>query len=131
MIKQRFYIERYDWKVVVLYETNKYDYYDIIAILKEICDDKIIFNRVSNNILSNHKNTGFTYSNLDINCSLIIISETTSKDEFIDTLVHEIDHLQAHIATVYNIDMKSEEAAYLIGGIAKTMFYVFRKIISK
>lgn len=129
MIQQKFYIEKYDWKVVVLYETDISNFDYILDVLEEICNDRKTIVRVANNILSNHKDTGFTYSNLDIKCSLIIISKTTSKGEFINTLVHEIDHLQSHIATVYNLNMKGEEVAYLIGDIGKTMFEVFRKII--
>ena len=59
----------------------------------------------------------------------MIIGKTTSKKEFINTIVHEANHLQSHIATVYNLDEKGEEVCYLIGTIVETMYNVFRKII--
>lgn len=48
-------------------------------------------------------------------------SQTTSEEQFLNTVVHEIKHLQSHICRYYNVDEDSEEAAYLTGYIAQKM----------
>lgn len=52
-----------------------------------------------------------------------------SKEQFINTIVHEIKHLQSHICEYYNVSEKGEQAAYLIGYIAMKMFKVFNKLL--
>ena len=131
MIKQSFYIDKYDWQVVVLYETSSNDTNYIISTLKRNNAKASILNIAYNNIIANNLNTGFTYSDLDKHKTIIIISKTTSKSELINTIVHEANHLQSHIATAFNLDEKGEEVCYLIGGIVKTMFRVFSKIICR
>ena len=129
MIIQRFYIDKYDWQVVVLYEVGYRDTDYVIGILSQICDDKDIIEMAFKNVSNGKPNTGFTYSDLSERRTLMVIGKTTSNYELISTIVHEYNHLQSHIATAYNIDEKGEEVCYLIGNIVKTMFEVFRKII--
>ena len=129
MIIQRFYIDNYDWQVVVLYEVGYRDTYYVISILSQICDDKDIIEMAFKNVSNGNPNTGFTYSDLSERRTLMVIGKTTSNYELISTIVHEANHLQSHIATADNIDEKGEEVCYLIGNIVKTMFEVFRKII--
>ena len=129
MIKQSFYIDKYDWQVVVLYEINSDDTNYIISTLKFNGATRKVLDVAYNNVITNNPNTGLTYSDLDKHRTIIVISKTTSKAELINTIVHEANHLQSHIATAFNLDEKGEEVCYLIGGIVKTMFRVFSKII--
>ena len=129
MIIQRFYIDKYDWQVVVLYEVGYCDTDYVIGILSQICNDKNTIKTAFKNVSNGNPNTGFTYSDLSECRTLMVIGKTTSNYELINTIVHEANHLQSHIATAYNIDEKGEEVCYLIGNIVKTMFEVFRKII--
>lgn len=131
MIGQSFYIDKYDWQVMVLYEVsyNNKDY--VISLLKTICSDNNLINKAIANLNLRKYNTGFTYSDLDKRCSIIVIGKTTSNREIVNTIVHEANHLKSHIATAYDIDEKGEEVCYLIGGIVKSMFRVFSKIICR
>lgn len=67
-------------------------------------------------------NKGFTYSNTDLRMSVICVSHASSREQWWDTLVHEIHHIVNTIINYYGVDYESEEAAYLQG-------YVMRKII--
>ena len=129
MIGQSFYIDKYDWQVMVLYEVsyNNKDY--VISLLETICSDNNLIDKAIANLNLRKRNTGFTYSDLDKHCSIIVIGKTTSNREIVNTIVHEANHLKSHIATAYDIDEKGEEVCYLIGGIVRTMFRVFSKII--
>ena len=129
MIKQSFYIDKYDWQVTVLYEVDDSDTDSVISILKLFDANTNIIRVACDNIINNKYNNGFTYSDLNKHKTLIVVGKATSKGELINTIVHEANHLQSHIATKFNLDEKCEEVCYLIGGIAKTMFKVFNKII--
>lgn len=129
MIKQSFIIDKYDWQVVVLYEVDNSDTSDVISILKLFGADTNVISVACDNIINNKFNNGFTYSDLHKHKTLIAIGKASSKGELINTIVHEANHLQSHIATEFNLDEKGEEVCYLIGGVVKTMFKVFSKII--
>ena len=128
MIAQRFYLDKYEWSVVVLYDAGCNDVEFIQDNLSKICDDKQKIKDSTRYIERGDLNTGFIYSNLDIKISLIVIGKATSNKQFLNTIVHEANHLQSHIATVYNLDEKGEEVCHLIGEVVERMYDVFRKI---
>lgn len=130
MIKQLFRIDKYDWKVIVLYEISYRDTDYVINMLKQMDAPDYILRSAYKNVNEGQPNTGFIYSDYDKQRSIIVVSKTTSNQELIDTIVHEANHLQSHIATVFNLDEKGEEVCYLIGDIVKRMYKVFNKIIS-
>ena len=130
MIKQLFRIDKYDWKVIVLYEISYRDADYVIDMLKQMDAPDYILRSAYKNVNEGQPNTGFIYSDYDKQRSIIVVSKTTSNRELIDTIVHEANHLQSHIATVFNLDEKGEEVCYLIGDIVKRMYKVFNKIIS-
>lgn len=130
MIKQLFRIDKYDWKVIVLYEISYRDADYVIDMLKQMDTPDYILRSAYKNVNEGQPNTGFIYSDYDRQRSIIVVSKTTSNRELIDTIVHEANHLQSHIATVFNLDEKGEEVCYLIGDIVKRMYKVFNKIIS-
>lgn len=66
-------------------------------------------------------NTGFTFSNPYDRVSLVAIGPTSSSEEFIDTLVHEIHHLAVAIAESLGVDLESETPAYVAGDSAKAL----------
>lgn len=129
MIRQEIYLKEYKWKLIVFYNTNIDNLEYILDTLKEIGISKKDLKLAYNNIVKGKINTGFIYTNFDKKESLIIIGETNSKEEFINTVAHEANHLQSHIATYYNLDEKGEEVSYIIGDIVKQMYKVFKKII--
>lgn len=129
MIIQRIFLNKYNWKVVVLYNATENDIIEIKTILSEICNNKETIENSVNYIKRGAYNTGFIYSNYINKASLIVIGKADSKKQLINTIAHEANHLQSHIATVFNLDEKGEEVCYLIGYIMETMFKVFNKII--
>lgn len=81
------------------------------------------------NVYLGKKNTGFTHTDFNKRRSIVGISISTSKEQFINTIVHEAKHIQSHICKYYNVKEDSEDAAYLIGYIIEKMYSVFREII--
>ena len=129
MIIQKIFLKKYNWKVVVLYDATENNTDEIKAILSEICDNRNTIESSVRYIKKGEYNTGFIYSNYIDKASLIVIGRADSKRQLINTITHEANHLQSHIATVFNLDEKGEEVGYLIGYIMETMFNVFSKII--
>ena len=60
-------------------------------------------------------NCGFTYTNSVTKEMVVVISPTTSGEEFINTLTHEIHHVAVSIAEGLGVDLNSEEPAYKAG----------------
>lgn len=77
-----------------------------------------------------NKNTGFTHTDFNKKLSIVGISETSSQEELLNTIVHEAKHVQSHICEYYNVPEDGEQAAYLIGFIVQRMHRVFKNMIS-
>lgn len=122
MIRQKFTIPEYDWDVFVFYNTDGLDTEDILAMLQVIGVSAFDYTVALSNMVSNTLNTGFCYSNLRSKQSVMVISETSTPAQFMNSLVHEIRHLCSHVEQVFNIDPGSEQAAYLAGTIGELMF---------
>ena len=75
------------------------------------------------------ENKGYTYSNLSKRESIIVIGATTCPAEFQHTFDHEKLHLAMHIAKEDNIDLFSEDLAYLVGDIGIQMFPIAKKFL--
>lgn len=113
MVRQRLYIEEYDWTVDVFYSVDKYSYLKAIYRLEYIGCPFHLLNRITDKIKTEKYNYGVTYSNNK--CTVIIISHSTSDEEFMNTLEHEKQHMIGHIIDHYGIKPSSEEAGYLAG----------------
>lgn len=85
--------------------------------IKKHDDNKLFDNDAYNSMSNNKLNTGFTYSNSNIRCSIIVISNTSTPAQFMNSYDHERYHLITHILEKFNINPYSEEAAYLTGYI--------------
>ena len=92
MIRQDFSIDGY-WDVIVVY-----------------------------NVELGELNSGFTHTNFNTKLSIVGIGKSTSKRQFLNTLIHEAKHLQSHICRYYKVPEDGEQAAYLIGYIAMKMY---------
>lgn len=121
MLRQRIYIHRYHWEVVVFYES---DYRDASYILKELDEtgvDDDTYWKAARNLDAGLTDTGLTYSNMDEKKSVIVLSKTSSKAEFANTWFHELIHCANHIALANNLDPMGEPIAYVGGELARAM----------
>lgn len=124
MIIQTINIELYDWKINIIYNANEANFSFILKSLSRLCDDKKLISQAKSHLLRNDINSGFIYSSYNKKESIIIIGETDSKEQLVNTVVHEAAHLQAHIAEYYNLDRDGEDVCYLIAAIVQNI-YVF------
>lgn len=121
MVRQTLYIPKYDWDVVVFYES---DYRDAPAILKELDEigiDEYTFIRAKANLRKGRVDTGLTFTNAKEHTSVIVLSATSSKAEFANTWFHEVFHCAVHIARECGLDYEGEAVAYVGGELARDM----------
>lgn len=131
MLKDKFIIPKYNWKVYIYYHIDCYYIDEIIERLRSIgCSNNYITDAY-NSMISCELNTGFIYSNSSKRCSVIIISNTSSPAQFMNSYDHEHYHLVTHILEEFNIDPYSEEAAYLTGDIGQLMFPKAKRFLCK
>ena len=131
MIIQKIHLKEYDWRVVILYEVTNEHLRPVLKILEEMEADYNSVMAATKNISANLLNTGFIYSNYDKKQSLIVVGKASSYSQLLNTISHEINHLETHIATVYNLDQTGEEVCELVGYITQRMSAVFKKLFCK
>ena len=117
-LRQQFKIRKYDWNVVIYYTVDEQQKTDIVTELKELQPDKQTFEKLERNLMNAELDTGFIYSSFYKKFSLIVIHKASSIAEFINTFVHEKNHLEMHICEALDINPYSEEAAILSGELA-------------
>lgn len=126
---QHFYLKEWDWDVYVFYEADWRNAEDILSFMREIgCSGKTLEKEVVH-LYSRVKNIGATYTNFEQRASVVVISKTTSADEFQNTYDHEKGHLAMHICEAEGIDPFSEEYQYLTGEIGRQTFVVAKKYL--
>ena len=129
MIRQDIHLDQYGWHVRIYYAVTTYWTERITGDMWRIgCRGRDLAKAVRN-LRSGDLNTGITYSNFREGETVMVISRTSSPEEFLNSWAHEKKHLARHIEQAFGIDPYSEEAAYLEGTIAQRMFPVARKFI--
>lgn len=120
MIQTGFYIGERDWWIMASLDVVEKDLGDIFnALLACGCPDDEAQKAC---MILSRKNSGYTFTDLEGQYTLMFASSTDSTEEMFDTITHELKHATEHISGYFGVDPKSEEAAYLQGEIAKMMF---------
>ena len=127
MIKQVINVQN-KWNILIWYGVDKNDYADVYEMLVWLgCS--IPDAEYSANIVSSFPNTGLTFSDTDSRVSFVCVSSTTSYSQMVDTIMHEIKHLQSHICEYYDVEEDSEDAAYLVGYLANNVYKFLSKVL--
>ena len=125
MIIDKFSI--YNWEVTILYECTCEDINYIIRILKDInCPNKYI-KEALHNLQTCNLNIGLTYSNTNLQSSVIVVNKTSSFAQLINTIAHEYFHLICHISKILEIE-DEEELAYLNGNLNMRSYNFVKKL---
>lgn len=112
MVHRRIHIK--DWKCDYWFlEEKDTQIWRILFQLQDMGADDSILDRVVK--LLDSRNTGFIFTNPELDRSLVIVGKTTSGEEFLNTFIHETIHLTGIISSMYDADMKGEKIAYMIG----------------
>lgn len=131
MISGKFRLRNFaNWRMVYFIVTDADDADEILDELHYLRCSRRFMKKAEKLLYSNARNIGLAYSNRLRNSSVIVVSKTTNIWEFFNSLAHEIDHIEKHIAKALGFSPYSESASYLVGEIVKSMIHnIFRKMI--
>lgn len=117
MIVQDIYIEEYAWRAKVFYAVSRYNVDEIMESLHRIGCNARFAADAYRSLCRNELNSGLTFSNFNKRCSVVVVALASSSKQFHRCLIHELRHLQSHIASTDNIDEKSEQVCYLLDSL--------------
>ena len=117
-----FYIEQHDWLVKAYIDTTSEDADVILDELRSIGADMDVMRKAYKNLRSGEMNTGLTYASPWNRVTIVVVSRATSAKEYFNSIVHEIAHAGVYTCDALGIDLKSEQAAYFQGGLARDLF---------
>lgn len=119
MIRQTINVNNY-WKIIVYYNVNynlfnyiAEDFYSIGASTKTI-------NRIYNTMIK-RKAKAVTLSNEYDRVSVVVFNKHKNKYDYINSIVHEAEHVKQDMLSSYNVKDEGEEPAYTIGFIVMKM----------
>jgi hypothetical protein len=127
MIKQIINVKSY-FKVIVYYNVD-YDLFDIIE--KDLIDAEIP-ERLMKALWYNMYHglaKAVTYSNLYQHICIVLFNPHKSKADYIDSIVHEAEHVKQAMLKAYQVEDKGEPPAYTIGYLISQMYQVFQHLI--
>lgn len=127
MIKQVINIEGY-WEVIVFWNVN-YDLFDIVEHeLKKVGLSDAAIERVKKMMEKEAK--AVTCSNGGKHLSVVAFNHHSSEADYINSIVHEAEHVKQAMLKTYLVDDEGEPPAYTIGYLVMKIWKVFSNYIA-
>ena len=117
-----FHIWQHDWLVKAYIDTTIDDADVILDELWSVGADMETMRLAFRNLRGGLPNTGLTYASPAHRETIIVVSWATSAMEYFNSIVHEIAHAGIYTCDALGIDIRSEQAAYFQGGLARDLF---------
>lgn len=127
MIRQVFDVNNY-WKVTVYYDFDGDFFFPVLKELERIGVpyDKCI--QILKALLDREA-VAVTCSSGDIHESIVVFGIHQTMKDYLDSIVHEAEHIKQDMLHSYHIEDSGEPPAYTIGYLVSRMYEVFRKFI--
>jgi len=123
MIKQIINVNN-KWKVIVYYNVDYNLFHYIYTTFRNAGISKRTINNIYKNMSSN-KAKAVTVSNIDKKISVVLFNNHTNKYDYINSIVHEAEHIKQAMLEGYNISDSGESPAYTIGYLVMKMLEFF------
>lgn len=119
MIREVILVEDY-WKIIVYYNID-YNLFNYIA--KDFYSIGTSYKTVNRiyKIMKSYKAKGVTLSNKDKHISVVAFNKHKKRLDYINSIVHEAEHVKQAMLKAYKVDDKGEPPAYTIGFIVMKM----------
>ena len=127
MIKQVFYAEHY-WEVIVYWNVDYDLFYDIAHELLSIRFSRAAVEEIRK-VMEYGYAKAVTCSSTEDCVSIVIFNYHSSKADYINSIVHEAEHIKQAMLKAYDIEDKGEPPAYTIGYLASRMYEVFKNFL--
>ena len=126
MIKQVIDVNGF-WKVIVYYDTNCNLFSHIATDLNNIHIAESTINRIYKN-MTNGTAKAVTISNPKLYTSVVIFNKHEDKYDYINSIVHEAEHVKQDMLYAYDVLDEGEPPAYTVGYLVMKMM-MFLKIL--
>lgn len=123
MIRQIINVDNH-WRVIVYYNVN-YALHNFIK--RDISLPVEEFDDIFNALMTKAK--AVTINLYDYKTSIVLFKRHNTEKDYINSLVHEAEHIKEAMLNYYNVDNYGEPPAYTIGFLIGEMYKVFRTII--
>lgn len=127
MIKQVINVEHY-WRVVIFYNWND-DF--LCNAVRELCDagfTKEFIKKVLG-VMWLGLAKAVTCSNTRNCTSVIIFNAHSTSEDYINSIVHEAEHVKQAMLYAYDVEDRGEPPAYTMGYLISQMYQVFQYLI--
>ena len=123
MVKQLINVNNY-WRVIVYYNID----YTLLNFVKN--DISLPVEKIDD-ILHKLMTEGkaVTISNMRYRTSIVIFRKHRTVEDYINSIVHEAEHIKDAMLEYYNVDNSGEPPAYTIGYLVAKMYSVFKTIL--
>lgn len=122
-----FDVESY-WRVIVFYNVD-YDFFnEIWKLLKKAgASEKTI--RLIYRTMSAGRAKAVTYNSIEKHMSIVLFNRHRNQTDYINSIVHEAEHIKQAMLEAYEIEDVAEPPAYTIGYLVGKMFSCFRGVL--
>lgn len=124
MIRQLFHVGRY-WKVVVYYNL---DYNFSFIIQRELIAEGAAKRDIEEvwDMLKSGRAKAVTWSNTESRVSIVLFNVHESYEDYLNSLVHEAEHIKQAMLASYYVEDKGEPPAYTVGYLVSRMYRDFK-----
>lgn len=123
MIKQTFDVDGY-WKVVVYYDIDYHFFNDVEYELMLIGFNRAAIEEMRKSMITG-KAKAVTCTVIEKHTSIVIFNRHKSKEDYINSIVHEAEHIKQAMLNAYRVEDRGEAPAYTIGYIVRKMYETF------
>lgn len=127
MIRQQFDIEQY-WQVVCYYDVD-FHHFAVIAedLVAAGAPSALIWEIYD--MLFYQQAKAATFSNPEEHISIVLFNKHGRKEDYINSIVHEAEHVKQAMLKAYDVEDEGEPPAYTIGYLISQMYRVFGQLI--
>lgn len=109
------------WYIEFYFAPDGYDVDELLSRLYDFGARSRDLRDAESLMMNGRYNTGFAFANPWDMIGIIAIGPTSSGEEFIDTLVHEVHHFAVSAAVELGADLREETPAYISGDTAREL----------
>ena len=122
MVRKVFYVEKY-WKVIVYYNVD-YDFTSVIIKDFKKADIELKLQKEAIETMIKEEAKAVTVSNIKKHLSIVLLNKHNSYTDYLNSIVHEAEHIKQDMLMAYNIRDVGEDPAYTIGFLVSKMYRV-------
>lgn len=119
MIRDYLDIDKH-WGVLSYYDATPDDFSQLSPILREFSCPEWEIERAYSTI--QNPNKAFVFNVPWARMSVMVVGRVTHPSQFLNSLLHEFDHLQDAILEYYHVEQGTEDAAYLQGYLGQIAY---------